>query len=173
MQCIATHVPLPSQTTPPLSLQAMPFGAFMTPQVFPVHVGVAQTVLVAGQSLAMRQATHAPLPSHTVPLLVEHAWPGAMLVVPQHPISHALATQSLAGVGQSGIAVQDIALPGQPPPVPVAVVEVVEEVVVEVLPSPPAPPMPGTLVRSTDAMTSQPVADAASAPAARRKAVKA
>jgi hypothetical protein len=150
----------------------MPFGAFMTPQVFPLHVGVAQTVLVAWQSLAMRHATHAPLPSQTLPLLVEQAWPEAMSVVPQHPMVHVLATQSLDGVGQSAIAVQDIAPPGQPPPVPVAVVEVVEDVVV-VLPSPPAPPMPGTLVRSTDAMTSQPVTDAASAPAARRKAVKA
>jgi hypothetical protein len=50
VQCAATHAPLPSQTVPPLSVQALPLAAFVVVHALPVHVLVLQTVPVAAQS---------------------------------------------------------------------------------------------------------------------------
>jgi hypothetical protein len=168
-----TQVPAPSQIVPPLSLQAVVSGAFAVPQVLASHVADLHAVDGAGQSLAATHPTQAPLPSHTLPPLVVHASPEALLVVPQQPPSHVAETQSLVGVGQSAAARQDFAPPEHI--WPVLVLEVVSEVdvVVDVVapPPPPAPPVPLILPRSTDAMSSHPITDAASAPAARKKAV--
>jgi hypothetical protein len=69
MQCGATHVPLPSQTTPPLSLHVVPLGALVTPQVCAVvsHVFVLHAVGCEGQSAGAKHATQVPLPSHRLP----------------------------------------------------------------------------------------------------------
>jgi hypothetical protein len=69
VQCAATHVPLPSQTVPLLSVQAVPFAAFMVPHALPVHVLVLQTVPVGAQSDGWLHWTQLPLPSHTDPPL--------------------------------------------------------------------------------------------------------
>jgi len=47
----STHAPLPSHSLPPASVQGVPFAAFSVPQLPPLHVGVAQTVVLAGQSV--------------------------------------------------------------------------------------------------------------------------
>jgi hypothetical protein len=66
---------------PPLSLHAVPGAAGTLPQVWAIGSQVLITQLVAGgaQSLAIKQATQAPLPSHTVPLLSLHGTPGGAL----------------------------------------------------------------------------------------------
>jgi hypothetical protein len=95
MQCIETHVPLPSHTTPLLSVQEEPFGAFIVPQVLPVQVLVLQVVVAAGQSVGVVHATHMPLPSHTWPPLSVHGVPALAFVVLQQPALHALVTHAV------------------------------------------------------------------------------
>jgi hypothetical protein len=56
IQCIDVQLPLPSQTTPPWSVQATPFDALDVPQTPFMHVGVTQAVPVAGQSVFAWQA---------------------------------------------------------------------------------------------------------------------
>jgi hypothetical protein len=88
-QWVATHAPLPSHTTPPLSVQAVPFATFVVPHACaPLHVLTLQTVVCAAQSLACRHATHAPLPSQSLPALSLHAVALAAFCVPQHPPAH-------------------------------------------------------------------------------------
>jgi hypothetical protein len=71
LQCEAVQLPLPSHTWLVPS-QAVPFWALVAPQVWAVvsHLGVAHTVVEAGQSESLSQATQWPLPSQTVPLSV-------------------------------------------------------------------------------------------------------
>lgn len=150
MQSTATHVPWPSQSVPPPSAQAVPWAAFVTLHVCVVasHASILQSVVCAGQSLAARQATHTPIPSHTRPPLSVHAAPAGAFVVPQQPMLHVGTTQALVSPGQSFVAAQAIpasqalGMPPAPPLelVPVVVVPVLEEVVAP--PVPPAPPGP-------------------------------
>ena len=132
----------------------------------------------------------APAPSHWIALqsfavCVATAVPSATLVVPQQPLSQVLATHSLAVGSQSAGVVHDLAPPAHiieppppvapPPPVLWPPVPVVVGVVVPPVPPPtppPLPPSPSILLRSTEAMSSQPVTLAVSAPAAITTAVK-
>jgi hypothetical protein len=111
LQCAETHVPRPSQTTPPLSVQVVPFEAFDLPHTFPVHVRVAQSVPVAGQSVGARHATQLPEPSHFLPPFDAHVAPCDAFVVPHTPAVHVAVTQSFAGTGQSDGLVHPVSPP--------------------------------------------------------------
>ena len=63
----ATHLPLPSQTAPPLSVHLVSAAAFMVPHAPMAHVAVTHVVLVLGHSAAELQ--DAP-PVPVVPLLL-------------------------------------------------------------------------------------------------------
>jgi hypothetical protein len=102
MQCIATHMPVPLQTTPPLSAQATPLAASVVVHVLvAVQTAVAQTVPVAGQSVGPLQATHLPAPSQTVPPLSVQVAPLAAFEVPQALFAHVFVTQAVVGAEQS------------------------------------------------------------------------
>jgi hypothetical protein len=103
VQCIATHVPLPSHTTPLLSVQAVPFAALLVPHVraVPSHVLTLQSVVGIGQSVGATHATQVPLPSHTLPPLSVHAVPAFAFMVLQQPARHALVTHAVVGTAQS------------------------------------------------------------------------
>jgi hypothetical protein len=53
MQWLAVHAPLPSHTTPPMSLQNAPTAALVVPQHPIVHVLMRQSVDCAGQVVAV------------------------------------------------------------------------------------------------------------------------
>jgi hypothetical protein len=56
MHDAATHMPLPSQTVPPLSVHVAPLAAGMVPQQPAAHVATTHLVLGGGQSLGEAQA---------------------------------------------------------------------------------------------------------------------
>jgi hypothetical protein len=95
LQCVAVQLPLPSQTWL-LPSHAMPFWASVAPHVWAAvsHLGVAHTVPEAGQSLSMSQATQAPWPSQTFPLLV-HAVPEAASVTLHEPETQATVAHAV------------------------------------------------------------------------------
>jgi hypothetical protein len=121
-----------------------------------VRVFVMQDVVWAGQSVGALQPTQWPLPSHTLPLLSLHIVPAAAFMTEHAPLVHSGTAQTVPLAGQSDAIMQL-------PPVP--------EVVVEP-PVPAAPPVLGILLRSTVAMSSQPVRLAPSMPAATARAAK-
>jgi hypothetical protein len=111
VQCCATQLPFPSQTTPPLSVQGVPFIAFCVPQVFPEHVLVLQTVACARQSVAALHWTQVPLPSQILPPLSLQVVVFDALIVP-HALPVQVSTlQAVAGAGQSVTATQATQLP--------------------------------------------------------------
>jgi hypothetical protein len=59
----ATHLPMPSQNWPPLSLQPAPIMAFVVPHTPLVQVGDTHVVDDEGHSSATTQPTQVPLPS--------------------------------------------------------------------------------------------------------------
>jgi hypothetical protein len=61
----ATQVPVPLQTLPPLSVQAVPWLALLVPQVLLEQVSLLQTVPVAGQSVGALHCTHPSVALHT------------------------------------------------------------------------------------------------------------
>jgi hypothetical protein len=166
-----TQLPAPSHlVSPAASLQVAPEAALVVPQQSLSHVAMTHAVLGTGQAVATVAVVHAVPPT------------------PQGlPLSTA-ASSPASSVLLSG--------PASVPPVPVVVVVVVLEVVVLVVvevvvlvvvevvvlvvpPVPTAPPVPGLEPpvlgirdRSTEAMSSQPVMLAVSAPAATTKAVR-
>jgi hypothetical protein len=72
----STHLPLPSQTTPPWSLHALADAALDVAQAPFLHAARAQVVPVAGQSVAGFE--HAgPPPAAETPALPESALPPA------------------------------------------------------------------------------------------------
>jgi hypothetical protein len=100
---------------------------------------VARTHAVGGigQSLARRQATQDPWPSHTVPPVV-HAVPAGAWFVAQHPEAQAATAHALVGAAQSEAMAHDpppshaapddeLALPpvGMPPVLPLLALELV------------------------------------------------
>jgi hypothetical protein len=91
----------PASFTP--SVQWVPLGAFVAPQVWAVasHVLASQLVGCGGQSVATRQATHVPLPSQTAPPLSEHGVAIGARLVPQQPFAHVLTTRSFARCSRS------------------------------------------------------------------------
>jgi hypothetical protein len=103
MQCIETHVPLPSQITPLLSVQAVPNGALVVPHVWvvPVHVETLQSVVGFGQSVGILHPMHVPLPSQMFPPLSLQAVPDGAVVVPQALPMQVLGLQAVVGAGQS------------------------------------------------------------------------
>jgi hypothetical protein len=111
VQCGATHVPLPSQTVPPLSVQVVPLAAFMVPHVLPVHVLVLQTVPVAPQSDGWLHWTQLPVPSHTDPPLSLQVAPVAASFVAQALAVHSAALHFVVGIGQSVAALHATHLP--------------------------------------------------------------
>ena len=146
--------------------------AWKVPGPVPVHV--------AGQSVAELHATQCPLPSHTEPPLSVQAVPDAASVVPQQPLLHESTTHLVAWVAMH--TVDSLAAVHSTPPSQVAPPELLLLVVLLLLVPPPVPPVPpvppleppllGMSERSTEAMISQPVTLAVSAPAATRKAVR-
>jgi hypothetical protein len=111
VQCIATQLPLPSQTTPPLSLQAVPLTVFWVPQTSLVHVLDLQTVVCAGQSVAALHWTQVPLPSHVLPpLSVQVVVFGAFMVPHALPL-HVSTLQAVVWAGQSMATTQATQLP--------------------------------------------------------------
>jgi hypothetical protein len=76
-------LPIPSHTTPLLSVHVTPLPAKVDEHLPPEQAGVAQTVSEAGQSASWRQATHDPLPSQSWPPSSLHIVPAAALLVPQ------------------------------------------------------------------------------------------
>jgi hypothetical protein len=141
---------------------------------------VAQVVPVGVQSMSFKQATHLPLPSQTLPPLSVHALPEATLVAPQQPMPHVGAMHVVEGGEQSAgiLHAAPASQPGIIPPVP-PVPPVLAVLVVLLLVEPPVldavvepPQLPGTLQRSTEVTSSQPVMLAASAPTARSTAVR-
>ena len=100
------QLPLPSHIVPPLSLHEVPGAAGMLPQVWAVgsHELRRQVVVCGAQSLAIKQATQAPLPSHSVPPLSLHGRPGGASTS-MHRLTiglHKLAWQAVVVVfGQS------------------------------------------------------------------------
>src|SRR5580704_7217556 len=55
----ATQVPAPSQTTPPLSEQAVPWDASVTPQAWAVQVSLLHVVVCGAQSVGLMHCTQA------------------------------------------------------------------------------------------------------------------
>jgi hypothetical protein len=156
----ATHLPLPSQTVPLLSVHAVSAAAFESTHAFIVQATVTHLVLGCAQSVAALHATQWPLPSQTVPLLSVHAVPAeAFVFVHVMSVPQETVMQTVPVAGQSVVGSVHV------PPVPVVVVPPVPVPV----PVPPAPPI---LLRSTVAMSSQPAALAASMPAATARAAK-
>jgi hypothetical protein len=100
-----TQVPLSSHIVPPLSLQEVPGRAGMLPQVWAVgsHELMRHMVGCGAQSLAIKQPTQEPLPSHTVPLLSMQWTPGGALIsMHMLPVGlHTLAWQDVVVLGQS------------------------------------------------------------------------
>jgi hypothetical protein len=189
----ATHVPFPSQTFPPLSVQGAELAAFIVPHAFAVHVFLMHAVSCAAQSVAAVQATHLPLPSQTLPLLSVQVVPALLCDVPQQPWPQVFLMQVVVSTGQSPSDWQVVppshigGMPPMPPippippvpPVPLLLLELVLELLLAVLVElwapplpPPLPPPPGILDRSTAAMSSHPVVVAARVVAASRKAIK-
>jgi hypothetical protein len=156
----ATHLPLPLQTVPLLSVHAVSAAAFESTHAFIVQATVTHLVLGCAQSVAALHATQWPLPSQTVPLLSVHAVPAeAFVFVHVMSVPQETVMQTVPVAGQSVVGSVHV------PPVPVVVVPPVPVPV----PVPPAPPI---LLRSTVAMSSQPAALAASMPAATARAAK-
>src|SRR6185369_3189194 len=88
VQCTATHVPIPSQTSPPPSVHMVPLGASSMPHVWATGSQTeAAHVVPAGQSLVERQGTHAPAPSQNFPFPSEHAVPLAAGLLPHTWVS--------------------------------------------------------------------------------------
>jgi hypothetical protein len=79
----ATHLPLPSQTLPPASEQLAPDVASVGVHAPPEHAGVLHIVPVGWQSVAARQATHAPLALQSMPPESLQLMPEATFDVPQ------------------------------------------------------------------------------------------
>jgi hypothetical protein len=103
--------------------------------------------------------------------LSAHAVPAEAGLVPQQPSVHVLVRHAVVDAGQSPSEVQAVAPPEQAGVVvPVELADADELVVVgPLVVPPPEPPVPGILLRSTRAMSSQPVELAASALAAIKK----
>jgi hypothetical protein len=144
----ATHLPFPSQTLPPLSVQVVPALLFNVPQHPWPHVFLTQVVVCAAQSPS---DWHVVPPSHIAGMPPMPPIPPVPPSVPPVPLLLVLL---------------------------VLLVELVLEVLLVVLlelwapPLPPLPPPPGILDRSTAAISSHPVVVAASVPAAIRKAIR-
>jgi hypothetical protein len=84
-----TH-PLPQHTLP-FTEQAVPASRFVVPHAWFVQVAMVQAV--AGQSAGvLHPATHAPLPSQTLPMLSSHAVNCAAFVCVQQPPMQARVT---------------------------------------------------------------------------------
>jgi hypothetical protein len=66
-----TQEPLPSQTLPPLSEQAVACAALAVPQTFAMQVSSLQVVVWVGQSLADWHCTHPSTASHTWPVAAQ------------------------------------------------------------------------------------------------------
>ena len=101
LQCIATQAPFASQTVPPLSVQVVPFAAFVVPHALPVHVLVLHSVVWAAQSVAMLHATQLPLPLQIFPPLSLQAVVLLAFVVPQALPVHVLVLHSVVCAAQS------------------------------------------------------------------------
>jgi hypothetical protein len=87
-QCAELHLPIPSQTVPPLSLHDVPLGWSAVVHALDEQETTAQVVVLLVQSLVCRQATQAPLPSHTVPPAELHLVPAAASTGVQAPPTH-------------------------------------------------------------------------------------
>ena len=124
LQCWATQLPFPSQTTPPLSVQGVPLMAFCVPQVLPEHVLVLQTVVCAGQSVAALHWTQDPLPSQILPPLSLQVVVFGALIVPHALPVHVSTLQTVAGAGQSVTATQATQLPLPSQTLPLLLVQV-------------------------------------------------
>jgi len=88
LQCIPTHAPAPSHTSPPLSEHGVPRVALVLVQLFPVHVGTTQTELAGAQSSVTRHATHWPVASHNVPPVAAQGVRVATGTVPHPAVVH-------------------------------------------------------------------------------------
>jgi hypothetical protein len=148
-----THLPLPSQATPPLSLHEVSTGAFVSMHALLVQVAVTQRVVIE-QSAATLHATQLPLPSQVLPPWSAHGVSIARFVVVHVAfVPHEAETQVVSGTGQSVVGSVHA------PP--------------ELVLAPPAPPvLEGIRLRSTVATSSQPVTLAASMPTATARAAK-
>jgi hypothetical protein len=118
VQWVATHVPLPSQTTPPPSVHAVPFAALVVPHACAVHAAILQAVVGAGQSVVTMQATHAPVPSQSLPPLSVHATPADAGVDEHVLLAHAFTLQAVGWDAQSVATVQPTHLPAPSQTVP-------------------------------------------------------
>ncbi len=90
-----THLPLPSQTVPLLSLQVVPLEAGVETHMLPVQATLAHAVVLAVQSPVITQATQVPLPSHTAPPLSVQGASMAAGVVAQQSLVQVLVTQAV------------------------------------------------------------------------------
>ena len=138
MQWVATQVPLPSHTTPPLSEQAVPSGASVVPQVRAVGSHALICRWSSDRAVGRLQACpHLPMPSQMAPPLSKHGVAASTSLVPQQPATHESAMHTVVCVGQSNTVAQLAPLPFPVvPPVP-AVLLLEDELAVAV--APPAP----------------------------------
>jgi hypothetical protein len=164
VQCAATHMPLPSQTSPdPPSgkVQAVPLVTLVLLHTFALQAKVRQVVEVP-QSLATLHATQLPLPSQTLsPVPPLQVVPAVALDDSQQPlVLHVPTTQALDP------AHVEFEVHAVPPSAQVAVtlvlvlVLVLGLLVVVMPPVPPSAPPALIWLRSTEAMSSQPLDEA-------------
>jgi hypothetical protein len=104
-----TQWPMPSQTVPPSSVQAVPVGAFATLHVLITQPVMTQVVLDAGQSSAELHWTHWPDPSQTVPPLSSHATPSGASVSTHASFGQLTEMHVVPGSGQP-VAAQEMPL---------------------------------------------------------------
>jgi hypothetical protein len=97
----------------------------------PTQAAVPHALCEAGQSVAVRHATQAPIPSHTLPPALEHGVPASRPAAPQHPFVQVFTVQSSTEAGQSEGLVHARAAPHTPPVPP--------ELVPLAVPLPPSP----------------------------------
>jgi hypothetical protein len=178
----AGHAPPPQSTS-----VSLPF-VDLSVHVAGTHAPDAQTLCgEPAQSASALHSTHVPFPSQSLPPFSAQLVPAPAGSVPHWPAVHVAVTQAELGAGQSAIVVQP-PVPPVPlldevvaPPVPLLdevvapPVPLLDEVGAPPLPVPPMPPAPpsspdpGTLLRSTVAMISQPPSEAASVDALKRR----
>jgi len=86
---------------PPWSEHGVPAGTSSVAQVWATHEAWAHEVPVEGQSLVVRQATHAPVPLQTLPPLSAHTVPAAVGAATQAPAAQAAMAHEVPVGAQS------------------------------------------------------------------------
>src|SRR3954451_12110949 len=93
-------------------MSTVPSGANAVPQVLlALHAATLHSSLVGAQSAATLHATHAPLPSHTLPPPKVHAAPCAAGGIVSVPPEHVGSMQSFSDEGASTSSTASVSTP--------------------------------------------------------------